>query len=178
MLHCWLFSCVAIARLVGDPRSVTCRLPAGALDTSNGGSGSPKAGSKQMSKGQLLNELHAMRSRMAEEQSRRREAEVEKVTRVLGCAVLATCFRCTAGNTHLTHLHSVEDTHAAAIVTAVVLWTMCKCVCCSKQQEHIASKITPWLQLWLGPGNPTLVWRVMCAVLCAVLLPDTHTGAC
>jgi hypothetical protein len=36
--------------------------------------------SKQMSKGQLLSELQAMRNRMAEEQIRRREAEAEKVS--------------------------------------------------------------------------------------------------
>jgi hypothetical protein len=38
--------------------------------------------SKQMSKGQLLSELQAMRNRMAEEQIRRREAEAEKVSDV------------------------------------------------------------------------------------------------
>lgn len=48
--------------------------------------------SKQMSKGQLLSELHAMRSRMAEEQSRRKEAEAEKVGLTLGMlCVLRQC---------------------------------------------------------------------------------------
>jgi hypothetical protein len=35
-----------------------------------------------MSKGQLLTELQAMRARMAEEQSKRMEAEAEKVSAV------------------------------------------------------------------------------------------------
>lgn len=119
-----LLCLVVNARRVGDNVvHVICRLPAGALDMSSGGGGSPKAGSKQMSKGQLLNELHAMRSRMAEEQSRRREAEVEKVTRVtaarvLRCAVLCWGHAPGAWLEH-THLHSAADAHVVAITTAV-----------------------------------------------------------
>lgn len=145
LVHCcWLFALCSVgnARRVGDLiRSVTCRLTAGALDTSGGGSGSPKAGSKQMSKGQLLNELHVMRSRMAEEQSRRREAEVEKVTRVTAGRHAALCYavlcwgHAPAAWLQYTHMHSVKDADVVAIVTAVTSWALCRYVCCSMARQ-------------------------------------------
>lgn len=49
-----------------------------------GGGGNPMAGGKQqMSKGQMYSEIQAMKLRITEEEKRRKEAEAEKVGRVV-----------------------------------------------------------------------------------------------
>lgn len=88
----------------------------GSNTDASGGGGSPMAAStsKQMSKGQLLSELHAMRSRMAEEQSRRKEAEAEKVGLTLGmlcvlrCCVLRMRYACSMGAQLLSEMHAAR----------------------------------------------------------------------
>jgi hypothetical protein len=105
------FTACLAGRLSCPPTGITANGSAGGSGRATDG-GSPTAAAaaaaassnKQMSKGQLLTELQAMRARMAEEQSKRMEAEAEKVCqqfKPICCQGHCCRFGCLSATAHM-----------------------------------------------------------------------------